>query len=326
MDTKTVLAQLGEPDPAAVERVWTRFQVGRRPRRGRWPLRVAAAAVVAAWVAWPQAERAVALDGSTVAWSDEVSIAAEGQGVVTGTSRDLVIAWDAGRIRAEVTPHTGTSLVVRTEEAEVVVVGTVFTVDRDRLGSTVEVERGRVLVRCRDGWAAEVGPDDPPLTCLPVSAAGLLGRADALVDAGGPPDAVLETLDRGVAAVRDDGPVLDELLVRRMRLHAEAGRVDAALADAERYLAHRSAARTLEVQRFAAWLTLDAYGCEAAVDRLTALHQAGSAEETVLLAECIAEREPETARSMLLGALAMLDGEWSDRAVHDLSALSRGTR
>lgn len=329
MDPRTELSRLGEPDLAAVDRVWTRLRHTRTrvPRARRRAVRVggfalATVALLAVWATRPELARTLDLDASASpashAWSEQVALVVHGHGRAAGTSRDVRIDWISGTVRVEVTPHAGVALSVVTPEALVEVVGTVFTIDRGALGSTVTVERGGVKVACEDGWRGmlEAGTTH---TCLPTTAAGLLARAEALMDDGRPTEAVLETLDRGLR-IAGDGPVHGELLARRMHQRAAVGDVDGALDDATRYL-ERHADRTADVQRFAAWLALSERGCAAATPWLTALHEDGSAPDAVLLAECVAAADPERARSLIAGALPSLDDTWSARAARLIAAL-----
>ncbi|MEM6927844.1 MAG: hypothetical protein AAF602_13010, partial [Myxococcota bacterium] len=154
-------------------------------------------------------------------------------------------------------------------------------------------------------------------TCLPLTAAELLGRASAL-EAEGRDDEVGATLDRGLALA--EGPVRGELLARRMRLRVMADDVDGALADATAYLASPSG-RDVEIRRFAGWLALEHRGCAVAMPWLSELHARGSVEDTVLLAECLATTEPARARQMLIRALPELSAPWSTRAAASLAAL-----
>ena len=253
------------------------------------------------------------------AWGPHVRLETTGRGQLEGQDRDATLRWSAGTVRVEVEPHTQTRFAVTTEEALVQVVGTVFQVRRDVLGSTVGVDRGEVDVRCADGSAHRLTAGEAH-TCPPVTAAGLLGRADALQDVGSR-DAVAQSLDRGIALT--EGPILGELLARRMRLHAAEGRIDAALSDAHAYL-DADSGRALEVQRFAGWLALEQRGCAAAVPWLESLHAAAPGVDSVLLAECVAPTDAERARATLDAASPHLDAEWSQRAAR-LEPLLGGT-
>ena len=325
MDIRQELQKLPEPEMVAVDRVWRRFEDRHaKSRRVGWVVGFAVMAAVAAGAVvanLPETSRSLSLasagEPSTHAWSDQVHIEALGVGELSGTSKDVRLAWESGTVRVEVEPDAGNTFAVDTEEAEIEVVGTVFSVRRDPLGVTVDVERGKVKVQCRDGWSGQLVTAQSR-TCLPVTPGRLLGRADALTDAGAPASDRLDALSSGLAVAQDETPIRGELLVRRMRLYGDLGQIDAALSDADVYLGGQEA-RTEEVLRFAGWLALAERGCQAAIPYL---ERASTAEETVLLAECLAPTDPLQARRLLTGALTQpLDDSWTDRVRGDLEAL-----
>ncbi len=323
--------QLPEPYIDAPDRIWKRFEntrarstsIGTKFMWTGGGLALAAAALVAIWGTRPEVERVqhlvVEAEVQAHDWGDDVDLEVLGAGMVTGTDHDLEVAWTTGTLRAEVTPNSGTTMSVRTDEALVQVVGTRFAVDRNALGSTVSVDRGKVEVTCDDGWTGTLGADQAH-TCLPVTAAGLLGRADALIDDNNH-SALGHTLDEGIARAEPGNPALGELLVRRIQHRRDSGDIDGALADARRYTDADIKTRRAQVQRAAAWIALADRGCETATPWLTALHDSGSVEETVLLAECVAADDAEAARELVMGVLTQLEGTWSDRAVSRLSRL-----
>jgi len=328
-DLRERLEALPEPELDAVDRLWVRFQTTQalepRRRRRRWlvasSLAVAAAAALVGWAIAPETPRHADLSArvtpETLAWSPQIQLEALGTGEIAGTSRDATIRWDSGTVRVRVEPHSGTRLAVQTPEARVEVVGTKFDVTRDPLGSTVTVDRGRVRVTCGDGWAGDLGAGQRH-TCLPLTADELLGRVTALEEAGRT-EPIDETLERGLALAQ--GPVRGELLARRMRRRAVQGDIDGALADARAYLASPSG-RDDEIRRFAGWLALEHRGCAVARPWLAELHARGSAQESVLLAECLASTDPERARNMLTQALPALDPAWRARALEGLRKVS----
>ena len=171
--------------------------------------------------------------------------------------------------------------------AEVRVVGTGFTVSRDALGTHVAVLHGRVEVRCGAGEPTFLGGGETE-SCLPTSAAGLLGRARALQAAGAGPAAVLVAVQEGLDRTTSEGAVRDELRVMRIQLLASLGRTGEALSDARGYLDRPSAPRSVEVFRMAAQLALADGGCVAADPWLAALraHPAAEPADAVLGAEC----------------------------------------
>jgi len=334
MDIRTELLKLPELDSAAPDRVWQRFQESRRrPASRSWSLpliglaTVAAAALFVFSPAWmADTPRSVSFSPDSFAgetkWSEVVTLELDGRGTARGTDRDLEISLESGTILAHVQPNTGTQLAVVTDEARVQVVGTVFSVTRGPLGVRTEVTRGKVQVDCADGWSGSVTPEQGAHTCLPIRPALLLTRADALLDAGAADEVLVDTLDRGIALAGPQGVVGGELLVRRMRAHGQAGRVDEALSDARLYLEGSENTRDIEVNRYAGWLAMGARGCGAAIQFLSPLQQAGSPEDRILLAECVAASDPNRAGDLLAESLGQsLDDTWRERARRDLEAL-----
>ena len=324
MDVREELRKLPEPDPAAVDRVWETYQASRRTRRsGVWftlgvsGLALAGAAALAVLVTplilSDAPARTLAIDATSPPsqrWSEQVELDTNGRGVASGTDRNVEIAWESGTITAHVVPKSGTQLAVVTDEARVEVVGTVFSVTRDRLGVSTEVERGEVAVTCADGWTGAVTPETGPHTCLPIRPALLLQRADALDEAGADREDVLDALDRGLAASAEGSFVASELLARRMQVHLAAGRVDEAVRDGQRYLASEHATRAVEVRTNLARTVLTVRGCEAARPWLLPLEAQGAPLDRVLLAECLVASEPvDPERSIrILRDVVTLDG------------------
>ncbi len=327
-EVRDALKKLPEPEPEALERVWRRYRDTRAARRSAWAgwsrpamglgMAVAAVALFGFWIVPRDPPRRVVIAASVPKvedWSDEIRLTVEGKGEIRGTRKHAEIHWRSGTITASVKPRSGNRLAVVTEEARVEVVGTVFTVTRDALGVHTTVERGRVRVRCVEGWSGEIGPDDGEKVCLPVRPELLLGRADALEEAGAPAEVRLQTLDAGLARAEEGSQVAGELLWRRMLVREELGDIEGLLADADRYL-HSPGARQVEVQRYAGWKALSmGGGCSQALPYLSALEHTGSAEDRVLLAECVAEAQPKHARTLLDDALPQLEGRWKERAM-----------
>lgn len=309
-EARALLGALPRPSPGAsvrVRRALDRsldalppFEVA-PPRRWPWVLGglgtfAAAAAAVAWFVAQPPplapaAPLAVALespaDWHSEALSPDVSLNFQGTGAVAGDTRAPRIQWERGALTVEVTPQRGIDLVVATREAEVRVVGTGFTVSRDALGTHVAVLHGRVEVRCGAGEPRFLGGGETE-SCLPTSAAGLLGRARALQAAGAGPAAVLAAVEDGLDRTTSEGALRDELRVMRIALLGSLGRHGEALADAQGYLDRPSAPRSIEVFRMAAQLALADGGCAAAAPWLAALraHPAAEPADAALGAEC----------------------------------------
>lgn len=312
------LSALPEPDPAATERIWNRFRHTRaRPvHRAGWPLFAAAGLAVGAAALLLRVERPreVQLDGVPVAWSDGVHLDLDGHGVARGTSRDLTVIWELGTLRVDVAPDHRHRVRVLTEEAVVEVTGTVFTVNRDRLGVTTTVDRGSVRVTCAEGVPAERTRADGPVTCWPVRAGGLLGRADVLLEQGAAPDEVIATIDRGLAVAEPGSAVEGELLARRVRANSEANLVEQVLADADRYLASADPSRRVEVLRAASRIAYRERGCVAALPYLTPLEAEGTAEDRVVLAACLPDRAVALTRAALASGEPLEAGwrQWAE--------------
>lgn len=194
---------------------------------------------------------------------DGVALSYRGVGDVDGTDKAPRIEWQRGTLNVEVTPGRGLDVRISTREAEVRVVGTGFTVDRTALGTRVDVRHGLVETRCGDSTIKMLGEGDS-IVCPPRSAAGLLGRAQALRDRGGAVDDVLASIASGVALSTPDDPFTDELLALQVRVLADAGRSAEALAVAERLIVSGGGARRGEVFSLAAELASSAGGCATA--------------------------------------------------------------
>lgn len=322
MSVEQQLKQLPEPDPRHIARLRQRFDESRAahpPRLSPWAVGgvfAVAAAGVALWLV-PEPVQDLLLDGEGATtqqvWSDTVSLSLAGHGRATGTSRDVQIDWELGTLDVDVVPQTGTSVVVRTTEGTVRVLGTVFQVKRDALGATTSVTRGKVQVDCEDGWSGVVTAASGPHTCLPTGPGALLRRADTLEEQGESSEFVLKTLNRGLSIADADAAVYGELLVRRMKLHATHGPPVAAFADADRYLALGQQARTSEVLRLVGRLALASDGCDRAQLYLQPLAGQGTAEDQLMWASCLAERDLPAARALAAQALnrgEAMDSSW----------------
>ncbi len=159
--------------------------------------------------------------------SDDVALDFRGAGDLSGTEQAPRIDWRRGTVRASVTPNQGIDLRVVTPEAEVRVVGTIFEVDRGSLGTRVQVEKGKVEVRCVDGTTRFVVPGEI-VWCEPGTAAGYLARARALQRSGAPLPTILAAVDAGQAL---SGPAAVGVELRWVRTEAlrQHGRHAAAL-------------------------------------------------------------------------------------------------
>jgi ferric-dicitrate binding protein FerR (iron transport regulator) len=217
-----------------------------------------------------------------------VRLELDGTGELTGDALAPRLAWSAGKVEVSVEPNAGIDLRVQTREGEVRVVGTVFSVERDPLGTTVGVSRGKVEVSC-EGQPARYLTAGQTSTCWPTSAGGLLGRARALDTGAAPAEAVLETIDAGLAQGKGTGPIHDELTVLRIQKLQAAGRPDDALPAARAYLAAGSALRRGEVARLGAELLDDDSSCEDATGILAAVRESGTISPplTALAERCL---------------------------------------
>lgn len=165
--------------------------------------------------------------------SEHVALTVEGDGVLSGDTDSPRIAWQGGTLGVDVTPGQGIDLRVATDEGEIAVLGTAFTVDRDpRRGTTVTVEHGHVRVSCRGVDPVDL-LDAGELLCP--SRAALLGDARK---AAGSDDfaAVMAAADRGLR-MGDVDALGGELLFVRLEARVASGDASGARADAEAYLA-----------------------------------------------------------------------------------------
>lgn len=274
----TELARLPAVRPAAVARVRARL-VESRQRRTAWPPVLVGTALAAAATTialglgtrdGPPEELLLAGAGHDLSLTGDVVASHEGRGHASVDDGAVTIDWEIGRIELDVTPNHGAKVLVTTPEGQVRVVGTKLSVERDALGTRVSVDHGTVAVSCggtadlavRGGEAAE---------CLPVTPSGLLNRARALEQQGASADAILASVDDGVAAGAS-GNVLGELLTLRVGTLIGVGRTADALDAAEAALASDpDASRSLALHRTAARLALLTGACERALGHLDAL-------------------------------------------------------
>ncbi len=177
----------------AVARVRRRVMTSTRPR-WRWQLPtlgLALATAAALFVLRPEVDLPAQPLGShsTVQLTPEVLLELDGSGRSQGRRMAPRIRWEEGSLHASVTPERGVDLVIQTPEARVAVVGTIFDVHRDALGTRVTVERGAVQVSCVSGGEHLLEQGDQR-TCWPTTPGVLLGRAGALIDGGAEPERV----------------------------------------------------------------------------------------------------------------------------------------
>jgi len=189
-------------DEVRVGRMWRAIEARRRPPKRRYALAFAMVSVVAAvvlltvWL-WPtpspegplrlaethapvpaaiEANRTLSFaDGSRVAAAEETRL-----DLLENTASELAFALRRGAAHFEVEPGGPRRWRVAAGEVEVIVVGTVFDVERGEAGVTVSVSRGAVRVRgpgVRDGeqrieagerLVVEPPATDPPVVDAPV--------------------------------------------------------------------------------------------------------------------------------------------------------------
>lgn len=277
---RRLLAGLPPAAPGAVARVRARVQAEARPRPSAG--RLVAVATITSLAAGlglfltgralepapkPPVAVAAALE-TTGGWVvhgavPNVSLSYQGTGAIEGTSDAPRIRWETGTLNVDVTSGRGIQLAVETREAVVRVVGTGFTVDRDALGTRVDVRHGRVEVDCGEELTRVLDAGDT-VTCLPRSAAGLLGRARALQAEGAAPAAVLEAIERGLALADGPAAVRDELTASRIRVLFDLGRNAEVLDAARSYLGSGAATRKGDVETLAANAAIALGGCATA--------------------------------------------------------------
>lgn len=319
------LARLARNDLQGEARLRARLSVSQARPRLPWRILAFAAAAAVVFVlglAAPALLEPRDLDATLTArerteadLTPLVSVAYVGDGRVTGTEDAPKIAWEDGTLHAEVEPDRGVALVVETPEARVEVIGTVFDVDRDVLGTRVSVTRGHVTVRCGTEPLVNLTAGDER-TCLPVRAAGLLARARLLGERGADGRSILDAVDRGLALPAED-LVRDELAAVRVATLADLGRVAEARQAAAEILAAGGGVRRVEVTRLAARLTLPIEGCTPTLALLDSIPpDARVATDEIARADCLAPTDPVAARDALYAALALSPNEALSARIH----------
>lgn len=244
-----LLAEIAqEPGPGAVRRVIINVTPHGTQTR-RWPVLLPLAAAALLWLVWPPRRLDERLDAPAPldrALTEEIHLQYSGSGSVTGTAKAAHIFWEVGTLRVELEPDRGVDLEVETSEGRVAVVGTAFSVTRGPLGTEVTVQRGHVIVSCNTGYKIDI-VDTGGAWCLPVRAAGMLGRARALRAAGEPSEDVLAAVAEGLSLAKPGEPATGELVALRLDVLISEGRYPEALSAAEAYLRSGEAARREEV-------------------------------------------------------------------------------
>lgn len=225
------------PAPGAASRVLARLDApARRPARTGLPIAALIAIVALLFVSetGPPAPYDQELAGtSRLRLSPEVELGVDGAGRVTGTRFHPVVTWQIGRLDVDVRAEQGVALAVDTREARVEVVGTAFSVVRDARGTMVSVAHGRVRVTCTSGDPALLGEGEQA-ECRPVSAAGLLARAQAERAGGVATAVVLADLRAGLGTAGPEA-VHQELRALLVKVLLEEGSRAEAAAVATEY-------------------------------------------------------------------------------------------
>jgi len=251
-------------------RVRASMALGRARNRGLMLAGVAAAVALAAWPRTAPLDVQLQDGADSPAFVSEtgrLALTYDGEGTVSGTEQAPRMQWRSGSVDVEVEPNRGTDFRLVTPEAEVRVLGTAFSVDRNALGTTTLVSRGRVSVQCVGGEEVELAAGQS-ITCWPTTPAGLLGRGRRLIAAD--PPAALAALDRG-AELAEPGPVAVELAFARLEALVTDGREADARAAANEWLAVGAGHRQPAVAELAATLALRLDGCAGAQSELAAL-------------------------------------------------------
>ncbi len=323
-----LLRELPSPDGYAELRVRSRVRATLRgPRPSRAPRWLAAAGAALLLIGLGLLLREdPPVQGTVASGTTEplpgLQLAAAGVGQLGGTESAPRVDWTSGTLRVEVEPSAGLDVEVVTSEARVRVVGTVFRVERNGLGTQVGVTRGRVDVHCTDGTGHELGGGEDAI-CLPVTASGLLARARALQGLGEHSGAV-EAARQG-ASKASEGPIATELQLVEAQALAGAGRRDEASLAVEQLLMGGAAHRKADALRLAIRLAGSEAPCSAIEPRLQTLSELGAtAAELGRLADCVAPRDTIRARALLLRALdSKPDGEEKAALRRRLRALRR---
>ena len=279
-----------------------------------WPVGVGGlvAAAAALWLALLPAPEPVPqqLDLVSSQWTSEqvhqdVQLQFEGRGQLDAVGKSHDIEWREGRLKVSVTPKQDIQLDVRTPEAVVSVVGTVFEVHRDLTGTTVSVERGQVAVRCGDAPAAPLVPSDGSAFCETTSPEGRAALARARRESGDL-DGALAISAKGLSVAAPGSYAAAELHWNRSLAFTAQEDWPAALSSAEALLSTDQASFATDGRHAAALAGRMASGCAAAEGHLRWLAEAGSASPTELAhhADCQAARAPAGARRWLESALA----------------------
>jgi hypothetical protein len=207
-------------------------------------------AAVQASVPLPERELSATDNPALVLPVRGLELMVQGKGTLGGTHAAPVLDWRVGTLDVEVDPIEHIGLVVKTDEAEARVVGTGFTIERDLLGTRIQVRHGKVAVTCV-GAETRLVVADEQADCLPVTPAGLLGRARTLSQHGASAEQILTAARDGLNASEQQDAVWGELVYLRMSTLKRADRSEEAASAAEDYIASGQLPRRDEALRVA---------------------------------------------------------------------------
>lgn len=292
-------AVLTSPTAAAVARV--RARLGRRPPAPSPVPAVAAgtllasaltALAVAASLPEPSRETelvlAHALRSGDTSVGEGVRFDVDGDGELRGTADDISVDWVVGRLVVDV-DREDVRAVVRTRDGSLespAGAARSLVVVRDALGTSV---RGAGVATC--GGLSEGADAESGVTCWPVTAAGLLGRAVRQSELGTDPASVLASIDAGLAVAEPGSPTQSELLATSLvPLWALGRRAEAERNAIAALEVAPGGARADELLRFAAAAALVRGDCATALPLLSALREPSDVEASHL-ARCSEGRD-----------------------------------
>ncbi len=314
-------AEATEVSAADMDRARARWRASTPGRRPRWvsariglvaALGAAALGAAALYVRGSGLEPRSPMDlggggAVDVALREGVRISGAGEAVLSGERGARRVALEGGALHFEVRPDAGLSLEVATAEGQVAVVGTVFDVSRDVLGTAVAVSRGAVRVACEGGEEHLLHAGERA-RCR--SARGYLERGKEVAAAGGGPEAVLAATE-GAASLPAEPAVRAALDALRLSALGRAGRHAEALTGARAWLAdgERVAAYPEEsaaLRRLAARSADQLGGCALAMPWLETLRGAGAeGVDMYRYGVCLSRSDPVAARAALEEALEL---------------------
>lgn len=259
----------------------------------------------------PQQVDLAAAEWTTLEAGRDVQLTFEGVGHLTSLDDDHDIDWREGQLKVAVPPAQGIDLKVHTPEALIAVVGTAFEVNRDLTGTTITVAHGRVAVTCAEAEdIVYIESSDDPLRCWATTAAARVNQAEALMAARKDADA-LAIIDKGLAAAEPHSYEQATLYILEAEVRNRRPDVDAPamLAAAEAALATGHVYWQKRGHRLAAIAATRDKNCAAARPHLTwmAEQDAASVGELAILADCIADDDPNTAARWLDAAIERAD-------------------